>query len=177
MVGRWNLPEKNGPFSGFIHVLIFREYVSLVGRSTAVENLPSKMPQALTFLSSIVGGHLSYLRVRGVTFSHSLTIPIKSPELPGLGIMYIYIYIYQFAQMDVRDVRDVFFVLQSAFFSLVRVCQINMMGVFTVLSVERNNDFILSMFGVFKIQRDQWTAKKYIQLHDTVWSNGDRQLV
>ena len=49
-----------------------------------------------------------------------------------------------------------------------RVCQINMMGFFTVLSVERNNDFILSMFGVFKIQRDQWTAKKYIQLHDTV---------
>lgn len=62
----------------------------------------------------------------------------------------------------------VFLCYNPFFFSLVRVCQINMMGFFTVLSVERNNDFILSMFGVFKIQRDQWTAKKYIQLHDTV---------
>lgn len=41
---------------------------------------------------------------------NSLTIPMKSPELPGLGI------IYQFAQMDVRDVRDVFFCVIIRFF-------------------------------------------------------------
>ena len=83
-------------------MLIFREYVSLVGRSFS---------QAVTFLSSIVGGHLSYLRVRGSRF-HSLTIPIKSPELRGLGI------VYQFAQMDVRDVRDVFFLCYNPLFFL-----------------------------------------------------------